>query len=771
MAQDNYKKFLKLADRYYNAEQYDDAAHFYLKADSIKPFSGVSANNLAYSLFYIPERELEAIPYFEKALDSRKNNIQLIHKDLGTLYHKVFQFEKAIKHFSTYLNNAGRDDRFIIYCERMLETCNNARKIVSAKKNYDLTPLPYPLSKHNTQQAYTTVDGQLLIFQDQDNNIHKSAISVDKVEPSINLFIDDSFKDAKLVGISHDAQIIYLRKQNRGNFDLFEGYLEGLTIKRIRALDSEINSKFNEYDLSLSADGTTLYFSSDRPGGYGKSDIYKVYKTKNNRWSDPENMGPEINTPYDEVSPYIHASGKYLYFASQGHENMGGFDIFKVTNKVGTWNKPENVVYINTIYDDISFSQTGNGNLVVFSRPKDFTPEEKHLWSVNLSENIPITLVKGTIKAGSPPQPVSAKIRVYERHSKERMKYIYSPNPQTGRYLLIFPPGKNYDMVVEANGFLPQLINIDVPNQTYFYELFQEIRLYDISVANEKIGEKIEVENVFYDIYRTHLADSLSSKYSPDPSKNYDHLLQMVEDIINTTDSIGIEEISDIREKPKTDNAAQQESYDHLINLIETAIATTDSVSLALIDEQTVSNEKTSDVYFYAPEDTNVTSLDKIVYNADTLYTKPELSTNKEKQAAAQNKTYDFNYRRLSEEQKRTIIVNTIYFDVNEVHVKPQYLFDLSQITDLVYDNTSLGIEIHGYADEKGNEKYNEQLSERRANEVFKQVQSNRLKSNRIIIEGRGEIKSGNMNARNLAESRRVDIIIFEPILKEDFEK
>ncbi|MFO7862383.1 MAG: OmpA family protein, partial [Salinivirgaceae bacterium] len=87
---------------------------------------------------------------------------------------------------------------------------------------------------------------------------------------------------------------------------------------------------------------------------------------------------------------------------------------------------------------------------------------------------------------------------------------------------------------------------------------------------------------------------------------------------------------------------------------------------------------------------------------------------------------------------------------------------------DLVYDNTSLGIEIHGYADEKGNEKYNEQLSKRRANEVFKQIQSNRLKSNRIIIEGRGEIKSGNMNAKNLAESRRVDIIIFEPILKDN---
>ncbi|MFO7862752.1 MAG: hypothetical protein R6U85_02020, partial [Salinivirgaceae bacterium] len=265
MAQDSYKKFLKLGDRYYSAEQYNDAAHFYLKADSIKSLNAISANNLAYSLFYLPDRELEAIPYFEKALESRKNNPQLIHKNLGTLYHKVFQFEKAINHFSTYLNNAGRDDRFIIYCERMLETCNNAKKVVSAKKNYDLTPLPYPLSKYNTQQAYTTVDGRLLIFQDKDNNIHKSTISVDRVEPPVNLFIEDNnFKDAKLVGISHDAQIIYLRKQNRGNFDLYEGYLEGLTIKRIKALDSEINSKFNEYDLSLSADGTTLYFSSDR---------------------------------------------------------------------------------------------------------------------------------------------------------------------------------------------------------------------------------------------------------------------------------------------------------------------------------------------------------------------------------------------------------------------------------------------------------------------------------------------------------------------------
>ncbi|WP_462280709.1 OmpA family protein [Salinivirga cyanobacteriivorans] len=769
-SQEDVKKDLKLGERYYNNEQYQDAIYFYLKADSVKPLNPLDAANLAWSLLNSPDRELEAIPYFEKALNTRRTNHQLIHKNLGTLYHKVFQFDKAIEHFTTYLDNAGREDRFIIYCERMLETCNNAKKIVEARQEYEINPLPYPLSKYNTKNVFTTVDGRVIIFQTQDYTLYKSEIKQGRFQEPNKLFSHGRLEKANLVGISYDAQILYFNQKEKGDFDLYEANLVGLTIKKPKAFPGEINSKFNEYDLTISPDGTTMYFSSDRPGGYGKTDIYRINRISENDWGTAENIGPEINTPYLERAPFLQASGKYFYFASTGHENMGGFDIFKSTKTGISWSNPENVAFINTIYDDLSFSQTGNGNFVVFSRPKDFEPEEEHLWSVNLSQNIPLTIVKGTILAGSPLSPVAADIKVYDQETKERMKYIYNPNPHTGKYLMIFPPGKDYEMVVEADGFLPQLIQIVVPGQKYFYELFQEIRLYTIELAEEKIGEKVEVENVFYDIYQTNLSDSLIEKYKPQREKNYDHLLKMVEDIINTTDSIGIENINEMREAPKTSQNEQQESYDHLVNLIETAISNTDSVSLALLDKQTVENEETSNIYFYSSNQLPHEYLDKTVYNGDTLYTKPRLNTNKEKQVQAEDSKYDFNYRALKAEEKRVVMHKTIYFDVNEVQIKTKYLFDISQITDLLYNNASLGIEIHGYADERGTARYNEQLSRRRANEVFKKIQSNRIKSNRIIIEAHGE-EDLNRNKGKLAKSRRVDIVIFEPIIQSEIEK
>lgn len=763
--QEDYKKLVKTGDRYFNDEQYEDAAYFYLKADSLKSLNPDYSFNLAFSLVNIEDRKLEAIPYFEKALKTRRNDEQYIHKELGGLYHQIFQFDKAISHFTKYLNNAGRDDKFIIYCERMLETCNNAKKIFSKKKEYDVKPLPYPLIKENTKNVFATVDGQMLFFQTKSGDLFKSEIKHGRFQEPIKIIRNEKLTSANLVNISIDGQILYFSIFEKNNYDLYQSKLIGLTLQKPEEIPGEVNTKFNEFDLAISADGTLLFFSSDRPGGYGKSDIYKANRLKNNNWSTPDNVGPEINTPFDERAPFLHASGKFLYFASKGHENIGGYDIFKSQKTDISWSSPENVVYVNTIYDDMSFSQTANGNLVVFSRPKDFDPETHKLWSVNLSQNIPLTIVKGTIQAGDPLLPVKAKIKVFEPGG-ERMKYVYDPNPRTGKYLLIFPPGKDYDMVVQADDFLPQLIHIKVPNQTYFHELFQEIRLYSIIVSDKKVGEKIEVENVFYDIYQTTLSDSLIKKYKPEREKNYDHLLQMVEDIINTTDSIGIEKIDDMREAPDLSPADQQKSYDHLLSLIEGAISTTDSVSLALLDKQTVENEESSDVYFYSSNKMPNEYLDKIIYQSDTIYTKPKIETNEIEKVNHVANNFDFNYRNLKENQKRIILKKTIYFDVNEVYIKTKYLYDMSQITDLLYDNPSLGIEIHGYADERGSAEYNKQLSQRRANEVFKKIQSDRIKSNRIIIEGHGEEDSDNNAKHSLSKSRRVDIVIFKPIIK-----
>ncbi|MCU0355125.1 MAG: hypothetical protein MUD08_15510, partial [Cytophagales bacterium] len=107
----------------------------------------------------------------------------------------------------------------------------------------------------------------------------------------------------------------------------------------------------------MTADGNTIYFSSNRPGGAGGLDIYRSTKTPDGKWGEAVNLGPAVNTPYDDDAPFIHADGQTLYFSSRGHAGMGGFDIYRTeAQEDGAWSRPENLGYpINTADDDIYF--------------------------------------------------------------------------------------------------------------------------------------------------------------------------------------------------------------------------------------------------------------------------------------------------------------------------------------------------------------------------------------------------------------------------------
>jgi outer membrane protein OmpA-like peptidoglycan-associated protein len=137
-----------------------------------------------------------------------------------------------------------------------------------------------------------------------------------------------------------------------------------------------------ESQPTVSADGKTLYFASDRPGGYGNSDIYVVYKDRSGEWGIPQNLGPVINTPGNEKTPFIHTDSQTLYFSSsdyvdrndslyQGHRGLGGYDIFFSRAKEGVWSKPVNLGYpINTEADDLSFFVSTDGQTGYFSSNK-----------------------------------------------------------------------------------------------------------------------------------------------------------------------------------------------------------------------------------------------------------------------------------------------------------------------------------------------------------------------------------------------------------------
>jgi len=134
-------------------------------------------------------------------------------------------------------------------------------------------------------------------------------------------------------------------------------------------LNKNINSKYMETSAFLSPDGNTLYFTSNRPGGYGGMDIYKSEKMETGDWGEAQNLGPKINTDMDEESPFILSDGVTMYFSSEGHEGMGGFDVFITTlSNEGIWSKPENAgKEINTKEDDLFFYMSDDGKCAFFS--------------------------------------------------------------------------------------------------------------------------------------------------------------------------------------------------------------------------------------------------------------------------------------------------------------------------------------------------------------------------------------------------------------------
>src|SRR5690606_8336857 len=151
-------------------------------------------------------------------------------------------------------------------------------------------------------------------------------------------------------------------------------------------MSSDINTKAWETHGALSADGNTFFFTSDRANGYGGRDIYRTVRLPDGQWSKAQNLGPVVNTKYDEDGVFIHPNGRTLYFSSVGHTSMGGFDIF-MTDMLddGSWSHPKNLVYpLNTADDDVFFITTADGRRGYFSSDQIGGFGEKDIYFVDL---------------------------------------------------------------------------------------------------------------------------------------------------------------------------------------------------------------------------------------------------------------------------------------------------------------------------------------------------------------------------------------------------
>ncbi len=778
------KKLFKKAYKLFNEEYFEEALPLFLKLDSIKQDDFYIKYYIGACYLNTKYEKHKALPYLEYALEHGKKLLpKTVFLDLARLYHLTYKFDQSNKMLERFLELADskEDSNEIKFAKQLYRINDRAKQIYADSLKYATEKLPYPINTPGNSEygAFISADGNIMYFTrtyfyKNTEVLRDSVTKILKSEkkkgnwtyPKEIILPENTGNEAELVGISYDGNFLFLKIGKGNNSDLFTTKVTGYKCDSLVKLPAVINSPFYEGGLSFTPEGDVFYFSSNRPGGYGGKDIYKVVRNKDGSWSKPENMGPSINTQYDEDFPFIHPGGSYLYFASNSPDyTIGGFDILKVkySEEKHSWSMPENMGFsINTPDDDISFVTNAEGNIAYYSSKINSEKGFYDIYKAEIETSIPLTMIKGFVYRKDTKQPVESRIKIYDKDNNQIVKYVYNPNPQSGRYIMILPPDKDYIMVVEAKGFYPYVIEIHVPHQSYFYELYQEILLEPIIFnQTDTLGEKITVNNMFYDTDKFFKSDTANAKAIA-KAKNYESLLNIVHDLVNLTDSVGINYLNMLyagKDKSKREQISKNKKYERLIKLVNKAINETDTAILKRLEQNTAFKDKRDAEFYYSASGNDSTYLKTIVVGNDTIKAAKVVEVKREFKPM---NLYEIISEQKSEptvtkEKLKYISSIDLYYESSKYKIPDKYYKTLEDLVSLMKSNKNLLVELHGYADKQGDKEYNQSLSYKRAFEISRFLKRHDIKGKRIMIFAHGEIKSGSMK-----KNRKVEIKIFE---------
>ncbi|MFP4089379.1 MAG: OmpA family protein [Cyclobacteriaceae bacterium] len=741
MAQGSDDALVDRADKFFElAKNYEAALPLYQQAVD----NGVSDPLVHYRLgvcyAYAPQLndQYKGLPYLENAL-SRKEGSKVpeeVHYFLGQMYHKDMQIQKAITHYEKYLKTipaSEKDHREEV--QRQLQISKNALFLISENKGIVIRSFEGINSGYTEYNPLVTADESMMAFtavrEERGRMVEKILVSYRKggqwATPEV-LEVNSKF-NVGTAGISPDGQemLIFIGGENNtGNIYTIKKSGKGWSTPV--TIGDRINSRNMETTASITPNGKTLYFASNRPGGFGGMDIYKSERMADGSWGTPVNLGPEINTPHNEDAPFIHPDSKTLFFTSNGHNTMGGSDIFKSYSVGGKWRKPENLGYpVNTPTDDNYFTLTANGKMGYFSSERKGGKGGQDIYYFEMPEseaNIPLTLIKGRILAGEELAAVPTEIKVVDVEANQKIDYVYNPDKETGNYLIILPPGRNYDLIIESEGYLPYTVNVNIPNQDYFYELYQEIHLKPIKQFDVVVGQEVSVKNAFYDVHGKSQTTVRQANEAMLVQSDSLDLYDMMESIIAATDTTAFEYLLDLMYKT---------------NPIE-------DVDFEALNSEKVESAGVSYFYDETGEDDLIAKKvgNETVYSLPTFYVTEEAIKQKNRKEVKSN--YD-----------KTLLSKSwkIYFEAGQSKMEDKYKSDLQAVAESLQKHPDLGIEISGYASPEGDEVTNRRLSNERAIEVLNHFNQRGIVRRRIIARGYGATSSEKSNAE---ESRRVEV-------------
>ncbi|MCB0790540.1 MAG: PD40 domain-containing protein [Flavobacteriales bacterium] len=507
---------------------YNQAAEIWKELLDQQPDNANLQYKLGYSYFHSYNHKQKALSYLEAAAQKRKGGYGGFNTSgydpfdpketnapvevdyyLGRAYHLNGEFDKADQFYQKFIDEVDQNHELRQLAIRGKEQTANARTLIADPKAYEISNVgPVVNSEYPDFSPVLSVDGNALFFTSRrirPDSSNAGIIDEKAGLPFENIYV--SYKDREgnwqapellninpadaghlaSVNVSADGQTLIIYRDDGGDGNLYESKLVGELWSDPVLIGSDVNTKSWETHAALSADGNTLYFVSDRKGGSGGRDIYRVVRLPDGEWSKAQNIGNVVNTPYDEDGVFIHPNGRTLFFASKGHNSMGGFDIFSTElQDDGTWTPPVNIGYpLNTVDDDVFFVTTADGRRGYFSSDKIGGYGEKDIYFVDFPEEMEaegLTVLKGFI-VPPPGQSIPPSTILYVTDKSTGEVKTYKPRQRDGVYVVILPPCKEYNLDYRVDDKTIHTEDIFVECESAYQEINKEIYLNPVAIT------------------------------------------------------------------------------------------------------------------------------------------------------------------------------------------------------------------------------------------------------------------------------------------------
>jgi len=441
---------------------------------------------------------------------------------LGKLAGQVGDYAAVRQAYTSYLATNPTNKAQVALAKLQLQNCDFAAEAMAHPTGPAPELLPAPLNQFRDQYfPVLTADNKSLIFTAQrspekrgqeNEDVFISAVAADgtfgvpqSISPNIN-----SRENEGTATISGDGNTLVFTSCGRaggvGGCDLYISRRRGNQWTAPRNLGLLVNSKAWDSQPSLSADGRTLYFSSERGGGLGGNDIYVTTLGPDDSWTPARNLGAPINTPGDDLGPFIHASGTTLYYATNGLVGLGSSDIFRSElGANGQWSTPRNLGYpFNTFANEASLFISSDNKRAYYTRSEPPKPGEVRgaLPAIRIyGTEVPASVraretssyAQGRVFDAVTKQPLNAVVQLFDLSTNVLTQQVYS-DAENGQYTAVLNEGRAYAMYATAPGYLLKSLSFDYSNRQQFDPL-----TLDIYLDPAKSGRSAVLNNLFFD--------------------------------------------------------------------------------------------------------------------------------------------------------------------------------------------------------------------------------------------------------------------------------